>query len=239
MKIAGAPISWGVCEVPGWGHQMAPERVLQEMCEIGLTATEFGPQGWLPVEPRARAAEVARYGLTPVGAFFLAVMHDPESDPIPAVERELEAFEVAGGSHLILAAHSGSDGYDARPVLDEAGWRTLFDNLDRIGEVCAARGVTGCLHPHWENRREAAHRFSPRPQTMHQLRVQYRAQLSRDGTRPESFAGSDRAEAVFRFLRVTTMSPGADGRARERRLDGRATVPLPWQSHAGVLFQST
>lgn len=149
MKIAGAPISWGVCEVPGWGHQMAPERVLTEMREIGLTATEFGPQGWLPAEPRARAAAVGRYGLTPVGAFFLAVMHDPESDPLPAVERELEAFEVAGGSYLILAAHSGSDGYDDRPVLDEAGWRTLFANLDRIREACAARGVTACLHPHW------------------------------------------------------------------------------------------
>ncbi|EFS92348.1 hypothetical protein HMPREF9607_01433 [Cutibacterium modestum HL044PA1] len=22
MKIAGAPISWGVCEVPNWGYQM-------------------------------------------------------------------------------------------------------------------------------------------------------------------------------------------------------------------------
>lgn len=149
VKIAGAPISWGVCEVPGWGYQMSPDRVLGEMKEIGLTATEFGPQGWLPVAARARAAEVARFGLTPVGAFFLAIMHDPGSDPIPAVQRELEAFRVAGGSYLILAAHSGTDGYDARPVLDEAGWRTLFENLDRISEVCASQGVTACLHPHW------------------------------------------------------------------------------------------
>ena len=130
MKIAGAPISWGVCEVPDWGYQMAPERVLQEMKEIGLTATEFGPQGWLPIEAQARAAEVGRFDLTPVGAFFLAVMHDPDSDPIPAVNAELDAFEAAGGSYLILAAASGAEGYDARPVLDEAGWQTLFSNLD-------------------------------------------------------------------------------------------------------------
>ncbi|MGV8908806.1 MAG: sugar phosphate isomerase/epimerase family protein [Propionicimonas sp.] len=149
MKIAGAPISWGVCEVPDWGYQMSPQRVLGEMKEIGLTATEFGPQGWLPIEAVARAAEVGKYGLTPVGSFFLAVMHDPECDPIPAVEVELDAFEKAGGSYLILAAASGADGYDARPVLDEAGWQTLFGNLDRIREVCAARGVTACLHPHW------------------------------------------------------------------------------------------
>ena len=55
MKIAGAPISWGVCEVPDWGYQMAPERVLAEMQQIGLTATEFGPQGWLPVDAEERA----------------------------------------------------------------------------------------------------------------------------------------------------------------------------------------
>lgn len=97
MKIAGAPISWGVCEVPDWGYQMTPERVLTEMRQIGLTATEFGPQGWLPVDAEERAAVVNQYGLKPVGAFFLAVMHDPEFDPIPQVEQELKAFEVAGG----------------------------------------------------------------------------------------------------------------------------------------------
>ena len=63
MKIAGAPISWGVCEVPGWGYQMKPERVLTEMRDMGLTATEFGPQGWLPVEPEARAKAVSGYCL--------------------------------------------------------------------------------------------------------------------------------------------------------------------------------
>ena len=97
MKIAGAPISWGVCEVPDWGYQMTPERVLTEMKQIGLTATEFGPQGWLPVDAEERAAVVGKFGLKPVGSFFLAVMHDPGFDPIPQVDAELTAFEVAGG----------------------------------------------------------------------------------------------------------------------------------------------
>ena len=42
MRIAGAPISWGVCEVPGWGFQMSPDRVLSEMVQLGLTATGQG-----------------------------------------------------------------------------------------------------------------------------------------------------------------------------------------------------
>lgn len=149
MKIAGAPISWGVCEVPGWGYQMSPERVLTEMKQIGLTATEFGPQGWLPVDAVERAEAVGAFDLKPVGSFFLAVMHDPQVDPIPAVHRELDAFDAAGGEFLVLAADSGREGYDDRPELDEAGWATLFDNLSRITEVCRERGVTATLHPHW------------------------------------------------------------------------------------------
>ena len=45
VKIAGAPISWGVCEAENWGYQMTPERVFGEMAELGLTGTEFGPYG--------------------------------------------------------------------------------------------------------------------------------------------------------------------------------------------------
>jgi hypothetical protein len=65
-KIAGAPISWGVSEVPGWGFQLGPDRVLREMCEVGLLATEIGPEGFLPSEPAAMViggtdpAELAR-----------------------------------------------------------------------------------------------------------------------------------------------------------------------------------
>jgi len=148
MRIAGAPISWGVCEVPGWGYQMAPERVLREMTEVGLTATEFGPLGWLPESPAERAAAIAPYGLQAVGAFVPVVLHDPDHDPVPAVDRELDSFEAAGGDVLVLAANSGLDGYDERPELDDAGWATVFANLDRLTRLAASRGVRASLHPH-------------------------------------------------------------------------------------------
>ena len=50
-RIAGAPISWGVCEVPGWGYQLPADQVLRQMSEIGLSATELGPDGFLPADP--------------------------------------------------------------------------------------------------------------------------------------------------------------------------------------------
>ena len=45
MKIAGAPISWGVCEVPGWGYQLDPDRVLAEMRDVGLSRDGIGARG--------------------------------------------------------------------------------------------------------------------------------------------------------------------------------------------------
>jgi len=49
-RIAGAPISWGVCEVPGWGYQLPADKVLSEMSSLGLAATELGPDGFLPTD---------------------------------------------------------------------------------------------------------------------------------------------------------------------------------------------
>ena len=37
---------------------------------------------------------------------------------------------------VVLAAATGVEGYDDRPVLDDAGWATLLGNLDRIAERC-------------------------------------------------------------------------------------------------------
>jgi len=55
-RIAGAPISWGLCEVPGWGYQLASQRVLSEMQRLGLVATEFGPPGFLVADADSRVA---------------------------------------------------------------------------------------------------------------------------------------------------------------------------------------
>ena len=59
-RIAAAPISWGICEVPGWGLQMSPSRILGEMAELGITKTELGALGWLPDDVTATAIAARR-----------------------------------------------------------------------------------------------------------------------------------------------------------------------------------
>jgi inosose dehydratase len=147
-RIAAAPISWGVCEVPDWGWQYDADTVLNQMRELGLAATEFGPDGFLPEDPVEKAKKLAELGLRAVGGFVPVVLHDPAHDPAPEIERALEGFIAAGAGTLVLAAATGEDGYDARPVLDETGWSTLLANLDRLAAIAETQGVRGTLHPH-------------------------------------------------------------------------------------------
>ncbi|MED7923104.1 TIM barrel protein [Nonomuraea sp. LP-02] len=142
MRIAAAPISWGVCEVPGWGHQLSAGRVLAEMAELGLTATELGPEGFLPADQDL----LGRHGLRPVGGFVPVVLHDPDHDPLPGLRATWSGFEE--GTVVVLAAATGQDGYDTRPELDETGWRTLLGNLDAIAAEAAREGRVVTLHPH-------------------------------------------------------------------------------------------
>jgi inosose dehydratase len=147
-KIAGAPISWGVCEVPGWGYQLSAGRVLTEMRQVGLAATEFGPDGFLPADPAVMARFLASHHLTAVGGFTPVVLHEAGRDPVPAIGRLLDSYDASHAGVLVVSAATGRNGYDARPDLDEAGWKTLFTNLDRLTGLAAARGVRAVLHPH-------------------------------------------------------------------------------------------
>jgi inosose dehydratase len=75
FRIAAAPISWGICDIPGWGYQMPFTRVLAEMRELGISASELGSAGFLPSRPEDARAALASAGVTPVGTYLDLVLH--------------------------------------------------------------------------------------------------------------------------------------------------------------------
>jgi inosose dehydratase len=147
-RVAAAPISWGVCEVPGWGYQLPAERVMAEMERLGISATEFGPDGFLPEDPEARNLFLATYGLQAIGGFLPVLLHDPAVDPMGIVDQFIDTCVATGAGVVVLAASTGVDGYDARPALDDVQWKTMLANLDRICDRAAARSVLAVVHPH-------------------------------------------------------------------------------------------
>jgi inosose dehydratase len=147
-RLAGAPISWGVCEVPGWGLQLPAERVLAEMAALGLTATELGPQGWLPLDGDAVRAELDRHGLRLVGGFVPVVVHERDLSATREHADRAAAQLAAAGAEVFVAAAVMDEAWSAPTPLDDDDFERAGANLRAIADLVATHGLELVLHPH-------------------------------------------------------------------------------------------
>ena len=147
-RLAGAPISWGVCEVPGWGRQLQPERVLREMASLGLAATELGPVGYLSLDANHVRALLDRFGLRLVAGFVPVVLHTPSLDGSRELVERVAALLETLEAEVLMVTPVMDPGWSAPAGLGDADWRRLAENLQRMEELVAGQGLTMALHPH-------------------------------------------------------------------------------------------
>jgi inosose dehydratase len=145
-NLAAAPISWGVCEVPGWGRTLPPDRVFGEMAELGLTATELGPIGYLEFDPAAIREALERHGLRLVAGFVPLVLH--ESTLRTAEAERIAEVLAAAGADSFNAAIVADERWSPPVALDADGWRRLARNLAEVERRVEQHGLTLALHPH-------------------------------------------------------------------------------------------
>jgi inosose dehydratase len=152
-RLAGAPITWGVCEVPGWGCQLGAERVLREVSAVGLRAIELGPHGFLPHDPGEVARMLRRHDLRLAGGFVPAVLHRREAQrgTLASIAAAAKTLAAAGATMLVLAAElgNGTGGYDRSVELSDGEWTTLLDTVDAARGAAAHHGIQIALHPHY------------------------------------------------------------------------------------------
>jgi inosose dehydratase len=148
--VAGAPTSWGLCEVPGWGVQLPPETVLPEMSSLGITATEAGPDGYLGDDAAAIGALLERHRLQLIGGFLPVVLHDPgaREATMASARQTATRFEALGASFLVSALVLDFDWSSPRP-LSRDEWKRVYDGFLRLDELAHDHGLTHVLHPHW------------------------------------------------------------------------------------------
>jgi inosose dehydratase len=146
-RVAGAPISWGVCEAPDWGYELRPERVLAEMRGLGLQATELGPTGYLGSTPAEVEARLAADGLRLIGGFLPVPLHIQDLD-LTEAGAAIATLAAAGSEVVVLAARSADGSYDHKVRLDDDEWRILLANLARVEVLVRSFGLTPTLHPH-------------------------------------------------------------------------------------------
>lgn len=159
MRVAAAPISWGVCEIPGWGPQLPWERVLNEMAQAGYEGTELGPWGFLPTAPEALRTALAPRGLVLVAAFVPLPLREASRFAEAEAEARRVAELVAGcGGSLVVFADAGDDlraRVAGRPELTAAcgipdhEWPGYGERVVRLAELVRERyGLRVAFHPH-------------------------------------------------------------------------------------------
>jgi inosose dehydratase len=156
-RVALAPISWGICEVPGWGARLPTDRVLTEMSSLGLRATELGAPGFLPDDPGQLCELLGRYGMNLVGAFTPLQAHDPDrlATTLDAVRAQARRLSVAGATVLVSALVQDEQ-WSIPRALTAAQHRQLVRTLTLVDEICAEHGLRQVLHPHVQTLVETA-----------------------------------------------------------------------------------
>ncbi len=149
-QLAGAPISWGVCEANDWGYQLDPERVLTEMRECGLVATELGPDGYLPQDAKKLAALLRGHDLSLCGAFVPIVLH--KADRLAAsyerAKRQAAVLAELNAENFVLATPAEDGDYDNRDPLDASAKAVFADSLPEVAEIAKSFGLEMVVHPH-------------------------------------------------------------------------------------------
>jgi inosose dehydratase len=131
IRIATAPVSWGVMEVEGWARKQSYGEVLDEMVQAGYTGTELGPYGFLPTDSEELKRELGKRHMTLLGAFV----------PLPL--GRVEAHEEGLRSALEIARLLAANGAPFLVLADEMSEK-------RMAIAGNARESDGFTPAQWE-----------------------------------------------------------------------------------------
>jgi inosose dehydratase len=156
MRVASAPVSWGITEVAGLRADLPYARVLDEIGAAGYAGTELGPWGFYPTDPAALGADLAARGMAFVGAFIDVPIHDRArfDEGRQAVRQVLPLMAALDAPALMLSAQQTPERArvagraTADDALPEDQWRDAADYLRELAQLAADAGRTVTFHHH-------------------------------------------------------------------------------------------
>lgn len=161
MKVANAPVSWGVLE---FGFKESPPgfaQVLDEIRDTGYQGTELGDWGYLPTDPERLSVELASRSLELLAAFVPVRLadhraHDAGEAHALRVSGLLKA--VAGPAALVILSDDNASvelrAANAGRIRPEHGlvhdqWKVFAGGAERIARsVLEATGLRAAFHHH-------------------------------------------------------------------------------------------
>lgn len=148
-RIASAPISWGICEVPGWGAMLPTKRVLKEMTDLGIPATELGAPGFFSDNSSELKDQLAEFNMSMIGGFTPVVLQDKsqEQSTLEMAINTSKKFQDIGATHFVSAPVQ-SWNWDIPTPLTSDETKQMFKMLIRIDEITKDHGLVHVIHPH-------------------------------------------------------------------------------------------
>jgi inosose dehydratase len=159
LRLATAPVSWGIWEQTIHRPDLVPPRpLLETVTAMGYRALETGPPGYLAENGSSAVELIAPFGVELVATFLPLRLDDEDGfrADLEALDRTAEVLEAAGGGIVLLAdaerperaAASGRPEEMARNALSGGQLERAGERLDRAAARCAERGLSAALHPH-------------------------------------------------------------------------------------------
>lgn len=157
IRLANAPVSWGVNEGATWARGEGWAIVLDEIAQAGYEGTELGDFGFLPTDPAHLRAELAARGLQMVGTFLLANLHVAEAHETAEAEALRNGRLVAetGGRYLNLCEVGDSRRWQSAGrvtpdmMLTDEQWKIVAEGTNRIARTVREQlGLETVFHHH-------------------------------------------------------------------------------------------
>jgi inosose dehydratase len=159
VKVATAPVSWGIWEMTiDRADLIPPQTYLDTIVDMGYTATETGPPGYFAPSAAEAAERAGRAGVELIATFLPLRLDDPAGfeEDLAALDRTVEVLEATGGGVVLLADMETPD--RARAAGNEERRRATAwegetvdraaERLQRAADIVRGRGLDVALHPH-------------------------------------------------------------------------------------------
>jgi inosose dehydratase len=158
IRVASAPINWGIMEHIEFPADYPYGRVLNEITEAGYAGTELGPYGFLPTDPEVLRRELEKRSLTLCSAFVDIELgnRSAHEDGVAYVRRSAKLISEAGAKLLILAdritpqrnAVAGRRHEANRISWDDSQWEAASSVIREVIGLCENFGLRVAFHHH-------------------------------------------------------------------------------------------
>jgi inosose dehydratase len=141
-----------VSDVPGWGHQLDPERVLSEAAAVGEGAIEAGPPGFLPDRSDQAKPVLKRHHVQVVAGPAQAVLHhhDIGGPELSQIDGQASWLAALGAETLVLSAMPPRGAGAAHGiVLSSMGWAYLLHLVGSVQHVCSRHKLRLAVQPRY------------------------------------------------------------------------------------------